>query len=269
MRFWCSAQGVAWTWTWQPYVGVWALVLALGVAYVRLTRETTGARPPTRAWRSWSFATGLLALWIALDWPVGALAAGYLASLHMLQFLLVALVGPALLLLGIPTAAWAALAGRRRLVRALRRPTHPLAALVLFNLVVLLTHWPLVVDGLMGSQAGSFLIDALWIAGGTALWWPVIAPVPERPAFGYALKIAYLIAVTITTTIPFVYLTFTTLPVYATYELAPPVAGITKRQDQQLAGLLMKLGGAVVLWTAITALFFQWYRREEGPIAGG
>ena len=51
---------------------------------------------------------------------------------------------------------------------------------------------------------------------------------------------------------------------YATYELAPPIPGISKRQDQQLAGLMMKLGGAVVLWTGITALFFQWYRREEG-----
>ena len=49
--------------------------------------------------------------------------------------------------------------------------------------------------------------------------------------------------------------------------MAPPIAGISKREYQQLAGLLMKLGGAVVLWTAITALFFRWYRSEEGRIA--
>lgn len=265
MRFWCSAQGVAWSWTWQPYVGVWALVLALALAYVRLVRRTTGARPGAASWRTWSFAAGVLALWVALDWPVGALAAGYLASVHMVQFLLVALVAPALLLLGVPDPAWLAL--RRRSGAWLRRTTHPLAAILVFNLIVVLTHWPFVVDGLMSYQAGSFLIDALWILGGTLLWWPVVAPVPERPGFGYPLKIAYLIAVTITTTIPFLYLTFTALPVFATYELAPPIAGITKREDQQLAGLLMKLGGAVVLWTGITALFFRWYRREEGTIA--
>lgn len=267
MRFWCSAQGVAWTWTWQPYIGVWALVLALALAYARLVRRTTGVRPGAGSWRTWSFASGVFALWLALDWPIGALAAGYLASVHMVQFLLVALVGPALLLLGVPEAGWHALRRRSRLVAGLRRATHPLAAIVAFNLVVVLTHWPHVVDGLMSSQAGSFLIDALWMLGGTILWWPVVSPVPERPGFGYPFKMAYLIAVTITTTIPFLYLTFTSLPVYATYELAPPIAGITKRQDQQLAGLLMKLGGAVVLWTGITALFFQWYRREEGSIA--
>ncbi len=266
MRFWCSAQGVAWTWTWQPYVGVWLMVLFLGIAYVRLVRGTTGARPRAGSWRTWSFAAGLLVLWVALDWPVGALAAGYLASLHMVQFLLVGLVGPPLLLLGVPEASWGALRRRRRLVAGLRRATHPLAAIVVFNLVLVLTHWPLVVDGLMGSQAGSFLIDTLWILGGTILWWPVAAPVPERPGFGYPLKMAYLIAVTITSTIPFLYLTFTSLPVYATYELAPPIAGITKRQDQQLAGLLMKLGGAIVLWTGIGVLFFRWYRSEEGSI---
>ena len=266
MRFWGSAKGVAWSWTWQPYDGEWELVLALALANVWLVRRTTGARPGAASWRTWSFAVGVLALWVALDWPVGALAAGYLASVHMVQFLLVALVAPALLLLGVPGAAWAALR-RRRPGPRLRRITHPLATLLVFSLIVVLTHWPFVVDGLMSYQAGSFLIDTLWILGGTLLWWPVVAPVPERPGFGYPLKMAYLIAVTITTTIPFLYLTFTALPVYATYELAPPIAGISKREDQQLAGLLMKLGGAVVLWTAITALFFRWYRSEEGRIA--
>jgi putative membrane protein len=269
MQFWCSAQGVAWSWTWQPYVGVWLLVIALGAAYGRWVRRMTGGRPPARSWRTWSFATGLLALWVALDWPIGTLAAGYLASLHMLQFLLVALIAPALLLLGIPPRNWPSLTGQDSGFRLLRAVTHPVAAFVVFNLIVVFTHWPLVVDGLMRSQAGSFLIDALWIVGGLALWWPILAPIPERPGFNYPLKIAYLIAVTITTTVPFVYLTFSSLPVYATYELAPPVSGLTKRQDQQLAGLLMKLGGAAVLWTGIAALFFQWYRKEEGAIVGG
>jgi putative membrane protein len=184
----------------------------------------------------------------------------------MLQFLLVALIAPALGILGIPDGVWERLAAQTRHPRLLRL-THPVAAFLGFNLVVLLTHWPLVVDGLMGSQIGSFLIDMLWLGGGILLWWPVVAPVPERPGFGYPLKMGYLIVVTITMTIPFLYLTFTSLPVYATYELAPPIPGISKRQDQQLAGLLMKLGGAVVLWTGIAALFFRWYLREDGSVA--
>lgn len=259
MQWWCSAKGLAWSWTWQPYLGVWILVAVLVAGYVRMARRWGGAP----AGRGWSFAAGVACLWIALDWPVGALAAGYLASVHMVQFLLVALIAPPLLLLSVPEGAWARLAGRRTVVDALGRLTRPLVANIVFNALVWLTHWPRVVDGLMGSQAGSFLIDMLWVLAGLVFWWPVVAPVPVRERFGYPLKVAYLILATVANTGVFVYLTFTHLPVYATYELAPPIPWISAREDQQVAGLLMKMGGGLILWTAIGVLFVRWYQAEE------
>lgn len=255
MQWWCSAQGVAWSWTWRPYVGVWVLAAVLIVAYWRGTSD--------RGSRGFAFAGGVAALWVALDWPVGTLAAGYLASVHMVQFLLVGLVAPALLLIGLPPAWFETLAARRAARRALGFLTRPLIALITFNLVVAVTHWPRVVDTLMVTQAGSFVIDMAWLAGGLVFWWPIVAPFPERPGFGYLLKIVYLIAATILAIAPFLFLTFSTLPVYATYELAPPVDWISKQDDQRLAGILMKLGGGLILWTAITTLFFRWYREEE------
>jgi putative membrane protein len=260
VQWWCSAQGLAWSWTWRPYLGVWVMVAILVAAYVRLARRSGGV-PPSRAG---SFAAALACLWVALDWPVGALAAGYLASVHMVQFLLVALIAPPLLLHSIPDKAWERLANRPRLVRALRPATRPLVASVVFNTLVWLTHWPRIVDGLMGYQAGSFAIDMLWILAGLFFWWPVVAPVPARERFGYPFKVAYLILATVANTGVFIYLTFTHLPVYATYELAPPIPWITAREDQQVAGLLMKMGGGVVLWTAIGVLFVRWYQTEEG-----
>ena len=56
---------------------------------------------------------------------------------------------------------------------------------------------------------------------------------------------------------------FADLPVYSTYELAPPTGWLTSREDQQIAGILMKVGGALVLWTAMSVIFFRWYRREN------
>ena len=47
------------------------------------------------------------------------------------------------------------------------------------------------------------------------------------------------------------------------YELAPPFPGLSSRDDQTVAGLLMKMGGGVVLWTAITVLFARWYVTSE------
>ena len=31
MSWWCAAQDTAWSWTWQPYLGVWMLVASLVV----------------------------------------------------------------------------------------------------------------------------------------------------------------------------------------------------------------------------------------------
>ena len=259
MQWWCSAQSRAWEWTWQAYPGVWLFVGAIAAAYVLILRRV-GPDAGSRRDRV-AFASGLLALWAALDWPIGALGAGYLASVHMLQYLLIVLVAPPLLLLGVPSAAYEGL--RRRAPDGLLGPiTHPLVTLAVFGVVVYWTHLPGVVDVLMASQAGSFVIDLAWLLAGLLFWWPVVAPVPARPGFPDGLKMGYLFLATLINTLPYAFLTFGELPFYGLYELAPPVSGITTRQDQQIAGLLMRMGGGLVLWTAITILFFRWFREE-------
>lgn len=267
MQWWCSAQNVAWEWTWQPYPGVWAFVAAIGAAYLSAVRRAAhGARAEARTKHAAAFAAGVFLLWVALDWPVGALGAGYLASVHMVQFLLMAVIAPPLLLLGTPRQVYARLEETPWCRGWLSAGTHPLVTLAAFNLVVAVTHWPAVVDTLMPTQLGSFVIDLAWLVAGLGLWWPVVAPVPQRSWLGYPAKMGYLVANTMVSTGFFLYLTFSEFPRYATYELAPPVSGISARTDQQVAGFLMKLGGGLVLWTAISILFFRWYRASE---AGG
>lgn len=260
MRWWCAAQGIPWEWSWQPYPGVWAFVLLTAAGYARLRRRTPAGEAAAR--RTAAFVAGLGTLWIALDWPVGALGAGYLASVHMVQFLLIALVAPVALLHALPPAvARRALEGRA-IGRPLRFLTHPGVALLLFHAIVVATHWPEVVDGLMASQAGSFALDLAWLSGGLLFWWPVVDPAGER-RLSYPLRIGYLILATVIGTAPFAFLTFAELPFYATYELAPPVGGISARTDQRVAGILMKLGGGAILWTAIGVLFFRWWAASE------
>lgn len=258
MQWWCTAQTTPWSWEWRPYPGVWLFVAALALGYLALRRRA-GARVESGGL---PFAVGCLMLWIALDWPVGALGAGYLASVHMVQFLLIALVAPPFLLMGVrPLLRPEAPAWNRGWVRLL---THPVVTLSLFTVIMGLTHWPLVVDGLMSSQWGSFVLDLLWLSGGALFWWPVIQELPRRSWMGDPVRMGYLIAGTLVNTGVFIYLTFSELPVYATYELAPPVSGLSTREDQRLAGLLMKMGGAVILWTTITLIFFRWALSETG-----
>ncbi|MCK5482418.1 MAG: cytochrome c oxidase assembly protein [Gemmatimonadetes bacterium] len=271
LQWWCSAQTAAWTWSPRPFPGVWLLVaLLVGVYWLlrRFAGEPASASERSRDRKgNWAWFGGVLVLWIALDWPVGALS-GYLASAHMLQYLLTVLAAPPLLLLGVPAGAWRRLASRSGAVRVVRFLTHPLIALAIFQLVLLYTHIPSVVDRLMVTPSGSFAIDTLWLTAGLVFWWPVVSPVPARPWFGYPLKMGYLFLSTVLNTMPYAFLTFGELPFYGIYELAPPVGLLGAREDQQLAGLMMKVGGGVILWTAITILFFRWYSREgeaEGP----
>ncbi|HSM04460.1 MAG TPA: cytochrome c oxidase assembly protein [Longimicrobiales bacterium] len=271
MQWWCAAQGVPWSWRWQAYPGVWLFALAL-VGLFRLARRRWPETDRPR-FRAWMYGLGVAALWVALDWPVGALGAGYLASVHMVQYLLIALVAPPLLLIGLPRGFFRALTAGP-LGPVVRVVSHPIAAIGIFVTIMAWTHWPPVVDTLMVTQSGSFLLDFVWLVSGLAFWWPVVAPEPVRRWLHEPGKVGYLIVATLVNTGVFAYLTFSPLPLYATYELAPPVSGLSSRDDQLLAGLLMKMGGAVVLWTAISILFYRWYRRSEadegvrGAVAG-
>src|SRR5262245_50985122 len=150
MLWWCSAQGTPWTWTWQPYLGVWLFVLAIATAYVRWHRRA-GPAESTRV-RRWAAAAGVSVLWVLLDWPVGALGAGYLESVHALQFLGMSFIASPLLLVGLP-AGWETRLGPRA-ADWLRTLTHPVQAIIVFNVIVIATHVPAIVDALMVTQLG-------------------------------------------------------------------------------------------------------------------
>jgi len=263
VQWWCAALGEAWEWTWRAYPGVWAFLTLMLAAYILVLRSTPASpvEARDRGTRAGVFGMGVASLWLVLDWPIGALGAGYLASAHMVQFLVITLVAPPLLLYGVPAQAYRRLPAR--VIAVLRPITHPLVAIVLSNLIAFITHVPLVADRLLASQLGSFAIDVAWLAAGLLFWWPVVAPVPEWSWFRGLTRLGYLGAQLIASKPLFIYLTFTQYPRYATYELAPRVLGITARADQQAAGLLMEVGGMLILFVAAGILFLRSMSREE------
>ncbi len=253
MQWWCSATGFPWTWAWQWYPGVHLLLVLFAIGWWQLgRRQRWSARP----WR-W-FALAWITLLITLDWPIGKLGAGYLASVHTGQFLLLTLaVGPSLIKC-IPPGGWLALApvGTRRW-RLLRTLARPLPGLLCYTGLVITTHFPAVVDGAMTSQLGSLSIDLTWLAAGFFLWWPIAAP-RAFAALGVWGTIGYIFAATVGPTIPAMMMVFSDWPIYQLYELAPRVwLHFTANQDLKLAGLTMKLIGDVPLWITAMVVFFR------------
>jgi putative membrane protein len=92
-------------------------------------------------------------------------------------------------------------------------------------------------------------------------WWPLIAPVPERAGFHPLGKIAYLALNAFLIRPPFAMMIFSEHPIYAIYELAPPVAR-DALHDQQLAGAIMKIGVAWIMFAAVLVVFQRWRRAE-------
>ena len=262
MNFWCSATDAAWTWAWQPYVGVWLLCGALLAWYFRATRDWNPIVPGERRRRATRFVLGVLALWVGADWPVGALGAGYLLSVHTLQYLIFVHLAAPLMLWGIPIPILRRkLGGRiRPLARFLARP---IVSFLLFSAILLASHIPQLVDGLATSQLGSFGINMSWLFSGFLFWWQVIGPLDEFQPLSYQGKLVFLLLNVFIPTVPATFLTYARYPIYRLYELAPPVWGITAVEDQQIAGVLMKVGGGLIIFGVGTVLFFKWQRVDS------
>lgn len=266
MTWWCVTVTETWTWSFRAYPGIWLSVLALVVPYLVAMYRRTGANPG-RGRRVAFFLAGVAVYWIATDWPLGTLGAGYLASVHMVQYLLYSLGAAPLILLGIPEWMARRILGRLRLYRAVRLMSRPLAAGLVFNAVLVVTHAPLTVDTLRSSQFGSFGLDLMWLLAGLLFWMPVISPMPELRPSSYGTRMVYLfLAGQVIPMIPGGFLTFSEFPLYQTYELAPRIGGFSAGHDQALAGALMKVGGVPVVWGTMFALMIRW-ARSEGHMA--
>jgi cytochrome c oxidase assembly factor CtaG len=265
LTWWCSASDAPWEWVWKPYPGVWLLVLLLLLGYRRALRRAEERDPGVRSagnLRVASYLGGVLTIWLATDWPLGALGASYLLAVHTVSFILLALVAPPLLLLGWPAIEQEPSTSSIR--KAIRLTTRPLLTLSIFNVVLLVTHLPPVVDGLMPLQLGAFAIDMAWLLAGLAFWFPVVRLGDSGEILSHPKRMLYLFAGTLLPTVPAAFMIFSNYPIYGLYELAPRVHDITARDDQQVAGLTMKIIGDLPFWLAFGLVFFRWAREESG-----
>ena len=76
-------------------------------------------------------------------------------------------------------------------------------------------------------------------------------------------KILYLAVNIVLVRPPVLIMLFAENPVYATYELAPPIRGIFALEDQQFAGGIMKIGSSWILMAGISAVLYKWWKEER------
>jgi len=263
VAWWCSGSpGQVWTWRYTPFLGVWIVVAGMIGGYVRAHRRAGRPLDPVLL-RRW--VAGVAAIAVISEWPIGALGAGYFATLGIVRYIGFTFVAAPLLIAGVPTwllDRWLPHGTRRATVVATL--TRWPVALLLFNAVLFGTHLPGTIDTLKVTQLGSFAVDVAHFAAAILWWFPAMRREPDRGAIREPVRAFYLFSSSMLMFVPATFLAFSPTPLYGLYELAPPLwLGFDPLRDQQLAGVLMNTVGGLVLWTVIAIGFMRWAKDEE------
>jgi putative membrane protein len=249
---------------WHLHLDVWVVLGSLAGAYLIACKrhaERKGAPASDHARRL--FLGGVAVLLVGSLWPIHDLAERYLYSVHMWQHILFTLVAAPLLVAGTPAWLWRDLLRPTAARRAWRFVTRPVPATIVFNAVLLFTHWPAIVTVSVQSELAHFGLHTLLLASAVVMWWPVVSPLPEMPPLTPPGQMLYLFVQSLAPTIPASFLTFGHTPLYPVYATFPRLWGISPLTDQMIAGLSMKIVGGAILWTVVTVVFFRWARRER------
>ena len=253
---------------WTPYPTVWLLIATLGAGYAYALRRlgprlAAPGTPIATRLQIGSFAAGLLAMWVASDWPMHDLAENYLFSIHMVQHTVFTIIVAPLLLIGTPVwlARW--LLSPRWLLKTVRYLARLIPATLIFNFVVIVTHLPVVVNNAVQNGWLHFAVHVLLVVSSLLVWMPLLSPLPEVPRLQPLVRMLYLFLQSIVPTIPASFLTFGERPLYSYYETLPRLWGVSALDDMRFAGLIMKIAVGFSLWIVIMIIFFRWYNTEE------
>src|SRR5699024_5269766 len=270
-------------------------VLGLGILYFLITgpyRKKFGGdvAKPTVA-QQWFFYVALLLLYVVKGSPIDLLT-HIMLSAHMAQMAIYYIVFPILILKGIPEWIWLKLINQPIVRPLFRLFTKPLISLLLFNGLFSLYHIPAVFDFSKSSQLAHSSISIIILIATFIILWPIVTPIRKHDTIPPLLKMAYIIGGTILITPACVLIIFADNPLFAAYgsggawiqalslcvptdvldgianELSGPemFSPMSRMEDQQLGGIVMKIMQEIVYGIMIAEIFFKTFSKESKKI---
>jgi putative membrane protein len=248
-------------WRFQANPEVYLLVAFLIAAYVYSIRvigprAVPEGEPIVTRQNIGCFVGAMVLLFAASTWPIHPIAEDYLYSAHMLQHMMLSYFMPPLVLLATPTWLMRLLVGTGRTWRVVTFMTKPVVAAVVFNVVVMVTHIPPIVNASVQSAPLHYGLHLLLVLTAVLMWMPVVGPFHEL-RISDAAKPIYLFLQSVVPTVPAGWLTFAEGVVYKHYNQPVRVWNLSPTDDQQLAGAIMKVGGSIFLWALVVFYFFK------------
>ena len=219
--------------------------------------------PQTDYKKSINFLLGVLVLFLALVWPVHYISEYYLFSAHMLQHVMISYIAPPLLLLGLNHKITDLLFMFKFAKHIFNFIFNPVFCFVLFNIVFGLWHIPNVYDLSVSFDEFHALEHTMFIVAAILMWWPLVSPSLIKPSLHYSLKLIYLFLLSIAQIIVFGIITYAPENIYDHYQNSTYIFGLSPLEDQQLGGIIMKVGTALILMGLFIYYYFKWYLSEK------
>ena len=250
-------------WNWEPSILIGTvLITGLYLYAIGPLRKRYYPEEPVKTGQTVSFLLGMFFMFLSLVSPLDELGDSYLFSAHMVQHLVLTVVGPPLLVIGTPGWVTRPIVRNKIAFRIAKALTYPAVAFVLYNVDFWLWHAPPLYNATLENQNIHILEHITFIVFGILNWWPVFSQSKDLPRLSIGGQVLYLFLSGMPSVLLGAGLTFSP-PLYAPYIAAPRVWGISAATDQQLGGLIMWVPVSISYIVIMSVLFIRWMQQQE------
>ncbi|NIK70776.1 MULTISPECIES: cytochrome c oxidase assembly factor CtaG [unclassified Paenibacillus] len=237
-------------------------------------------------WQKIMFVSAAVMFYLVQGGPFSLLG-HMMFTFHMIDMSVSYLIVPPMLLLSVPAFIWQRMLAAQGW-KKLRFMTHPIAAILTFNMLFSLYHVPLLNDYVMTHFWLHRLVYFILLVAAMLMWAQIANPVPEWNRLTDLKKMAYVFANGVLLTPACAFIIFAKDPMYAVY--SDPTVWVkamgycvnnpsqllvlfdgpqffnilsSPEEDQQLGGIVMKLLQEFMYGVILAYIFFHWFKREH------
>ena len=264
----------AWnTWSLTPDIVIPTLLI-VAVYVAGALRRTAGVNR-VQAWRHVAFASGMAAVFLALELPVDGLA-DHLFSIHQIQHLLLRMIGPMLIALSAPQALLISglPSGVRRGVLApilantavqgiFSMLTRPVTVTVIFIAALYVWEVPRFHNAAILSEPIHYTMHITMLAAGLLFWWRIFDVRPAPTSTPYGTRLMMLWVVTLSNIVLGAFTTLKTELLYPAYDVAGRLFGMRPLADESIGGFVIWVPGSMMCLAAIIIVINLWGRHED------
>lgn len=239
---------------------VWCLFYT--AAFLRLAPKLGRPTKPTR-FELANHICAITTFLVGSTWPVHDVSEKNMYFVHMLQHLAFINLMSIFIIFSVPSWLARYIFVRKNLLPLMRQCTRFLPATIIFNVLIVFYHWPAFVEATLNSGLLHFLAHLTMVIGFIVVWMVVLSPVPEIVRPSPLVQMIFLFLQSIVPTIPASFLTLGSKPLYKVYEKLPKLFSMSALEDQQAAGIIMKIGQGLLIWAMIAVIWFTWSNNES------